>query len=179
MTSRRTTLERARLSKTMRLSGLPLGAVAERLDCSVRTARRLSRMDLSEDYEDSLEDFGASGANAEEKTLFLTKGWPLLLSMVDTLEARVASDTITTRDLTTAISVLSDRLIRFSPPVTTSTETRTVELHFFSDKEYPNGLDGQRVLPEPAEGEKDFIDAPEDERALESPQEALEGDGEG
>jgi len=161
MTTRKNTLERSRLAKGMRLSGLPLAAVAERLDCSVRTARRYSRMDLSEDFED---DFDVPGANAEERQLFLKKGWPLLLSMVDTLETRVEADSISTRDLTTAISVLSDRLTKFSPreSFTETTETQVVFNLVLDDAP-----------------EKAFIDAPENERALESDSEALEDNEEG
>lgn len=161
MTTRKNTLERSRLAKGMRLSGLPLAAVAERLDCSVRTARRYSRMDLSEDYEE--DSFGVSGANAEERQLFLKKGWPLLLQMIDTLETRVAEDSISTRDLTGAINTLSDRLTKFAPQSFAETEETQCVIHFVTD---------------PAPG-KDFVDAPENERALESAQDGLDGDGEG
>ena len=117
--------QKAVTAYTMALGGLKDGEIAQAMQVSERTVRRWrAEVELPAETEEAL-----VGLSKSRRAEFVEKAYPLVIQLLDVVEARIRDDDLTARDAGVLITSLVDKIRSLGPPPESITET-TQETRF-------------------------------------------------
>lgn len=122
MTDSKIMVERASRAQLLAAAGWSQADIARELGgCTTRTIRRYLTYELPEEMQHQPTDLEVKSHEA-----FVTKAWPLILDLVDFVQAELEKGEIKAKDAIVAAGILIDKIRQLQPSVPVVTETEQV-----------------------------------------------------
>ena len=150
MTNRKVMVERAARAQLLATAGLSQADIAREMGgVTTRTIRRYLTYELPEEMQ-----YQPSDLEVKSHEAFVQKAWPLILDLVDFVEAELKKGEIKAKDAIVAAGILIDKVRQLKPPAPIVTEAEQVTFVMRVNDSPARNLGDKEALPgEDAEGD--------------------------